>query len=158
MKLEAELDNKANTMILILANFPQRNPIFVFPRLRQDPKHEPMDDIIVIRNPILVTVGLRRDPKPEQMDDTKCMIPLLEVIGSRCGPKHKIIDDAKHMNPMLMVIQSRRDRNRNPLDEIPVCLDCFVMMFCWVFFFPPSKEGGTFALVSWRATFHVLPS
>ena len=101
-----------------------------------------MDDIIVIRNPILVTVGLRRDPKPEQMDDTKSMIPLLEVIGSRCGPKHKIIDDAKHMNPMLMVIRSRRDRNQNPLGGIPVCLDCFTMMFSWVFFLPPSKEGG----------------
>ena len=102
-------------MMILNLSFPLRNPILAFSRLRQDPKHEPMDDIIVIRNPILVTVGLRRDPQPEQMDDTKSMIPLLEVVGSRCGPKHKIIDDAKDMNPMLMVIQSRHDQNQNPL-------------------------------------------
>ena len=95
-------------------NFPQRNPILVVPGLRRDPKHEPMDGIM-LRNPILLSVGLRCDPKPEQMENTKCMIPLLEVIGLRCGPKHKRIDDAKHIHRRLIVIRTRRDRNQNPL-------------------------------------------
>ena len=99
MKFEAELNNKANPMMLNLAffcailfclkltrpptpvievfakilpmiskvtskNFSQRNPILVFPWWRRDPKHKPMDDMMM-GNPILVIVGLRRNPKHE---------------------------------------------------------------------------------------------
>ena len=60
-------------------NFPQRNPILVFPRLRRDPKHKPMDDMIM-RNPILMIVVLKHYPKHEQMDDTKSRSPMLVVI------------------------------------------------------------------------------
>ena len=166
MKLEAELDNKANPTMMHLAdlrailfclkltrlpnpvlevftkilpmiskvtskNFPQRNPILVVHGLRQDLKHEPMDDMMM-GNPILVIFGLRSDPKHNQIDDTKSRSPMIVVIGSRCDPNQDIMDDMKHMNSMLVVIGSRRDPNQNPIDEITICLECFSILFCWV--------------------------
>ena len=71
-------------------NFPQRNPILVVPGLRRDPKHEPMDDMMM-RNPILVIVGLRNDPKHKQMVISSigfwlgsCLDPITTIIGFIC--------------------------------------------------------------------------
>ena len=132
-----------------LNNFPQRNPILVVPQLRRDPKHKPMDDMMM-RSPILVIVGLRRNPKHEQMYDAKSRTPMLVVVWSRYDLNHEILDDTKHMNPISVLIGSRCNPNQNPMDKIMYCLDCFARLSkftCWVWIWSLSKEGGLSIIV-----------
>ena len=114
MKFEAELNNKANPMMLNLAVF---SAILFCLKLTRPPtpitevfaKILPMisketSDNFPQRNPILVVPGLRRDPKHEPIDDMMMRNPILVIVVLRRDPKHEQMEDMKPKSPMLVVI------------------------------------------------------